>query len=84
MNAALDKIRNAGAHVWLRFLTVLNSIAIALLSGVSLLNASYPQLMTQFLGFDIIRNHPLAALAAAVIWCTLVQLAINAAHKKVS
>jgi hypothetical protein len=71
----LARLAAIGSMAWLRFVRVLNGLAASLLGAIILLNAAYPQAITQ-LGGDLPTP---VKIGGAVLWFVLVDYALKRA-----
>jgi hypothetical protein len=71
----LAALRNGVSSAWLAFLRSLNVIAASLFGGILLLNAAYPQAVTE-LGGDL---PGWAKIAGGIAWFTIVDYALKRA-----
>jgi hypothetical protein len=68
-------LRSIGAAAWLRLVRSLNGIAAVFFGAILLLNAAYPQAITQ-LGDDL---PSWAKIAGGVVWFMLIDYALKRA-----
>jgi hypothetical protein len=71
----VNALRYGVSAAWLRLVKSLNVIAASLFGGVVLLNAAYPQAVTE-LGGDL---PGWAKIAGAILWFSLVHFALTKA-----
>ena len=70
-------LKSIGSVAWLRFLRSINGLAAVFFGGVLLLNAAYPQAITQ-LGDDL---PGWAKIAGGLLWFMLVDYALKRAKQ---
>lgn len=77
MNALLQRIRAAGMNAWLRFVRILNWVAVSSAGAVLVVNATYPQVVASIIG-----GLPVAAkIIGMALWGLLVDRALHSAGK---
>lgn len=79
MNQLLEKIRDAGARAWLRFVQALNWIAGSLLGAAVIVQSTYPGVISDAVG----KLPPLLGIPAILIFCVLVHYGIRQAKRSV-
>lgn len=76
----VSALRNGVSNAWLALVRSLNLIAASVLGGIVLLNAAYPQAVTQ-LGVDL---PTWAKIVGGIVWFSLVHYALTKAKSDAS
>lgn len=79
MGAILDRIREAGALAWLRFVQALNWIMLSFGAALLMVHQVYPSVITSAIG----KLPPAAGIPLIFGFCLLVHFALRTAKKSI-